>query len=170
MMSAMKNASPHDVPHVAHQRTATDATALRWRFDARSAVLALVVLALLVLLATVGARTGWLRGFFGDVLAVVGLYCGFKTVIGARPGPLAAASFGVGCALETAQYFARLWHLRIGHPVLRILLGSTPDWLDVLAYAIGGVVVLALEAAVDLTGVRAVRPTACAPRWWRRGR
>jgi hypothetical protein len=147
--------------------------ACRWRFDARAAFGALVVFALLVLLATAGARTGWLRGFFGDVLAVVWLYLCVKAVIGARPWPLALAAVGVGCALELSQYLARLWHLRIGHPVLRILLGSTPDWMDVLAYGLGGVAVLALEAAVARRPRRrfkAVRPPACAPRWWRRGR
>jgi hypothetical protein len=120
--------------------------ASRWCFDARAALGALAVFALLVLLATVGARTGWLRGFFGDTLAIVWLYLCFKTVIGARPWLLALAAVGVGCALELAQYLARLWHLHIGHPVLRILLGSTPDWMDILAYALGGVAMLALEA------------------------
>ena len=169
-MGAMKDVF---LSGIRNTRDAMRPRTCRWRFDARAAIGALVVFALLVLLATAGARTGWLRGFFGDVLAVVWLYLCFKTVIGARPWPLALAAVGVGCALELAQYLARLWHLRIGHPVLRILLGSTPDWMDVLAYGLGGVAVLALEAAVARRPRRrfkAVRPPACAPRWWRRGR
>ena len=113
---------------------------------------------MLVLLATFGARAGWLRGFFGDVLAVVWMYCIFKTVISSRPLPLALAAFGVGCALELMQYLARLWHLRIANPVLRIVLGSTPDWMDVVAYAVGFVAVLAIERLF-----RAGRPTTSAP-------
>ena len=121
----------------------------RWRFDARAAGGALVVFVLLVGIATAGARTGWLRGFFGDVLAVAWLYLCFKALIDTRAWPLALAAFGVGCALEWSQYLARLWHWHIAHPVLRVLVGSTPDWMDVLAYAIGALGVLALERAAS---------------------
>jgi hypothetical protein len=117
----------------------------RWRFDARAALWALGLFALLVLLATVGARAGWLRGFLGDVLAVAWLYFVFRTVLDARPLPLALVALGIGCALEAAQYLARLWHLRIANPVLRVVVGSTPDWMDVLAYVIGFGAVLWLE-------------------------
>jgi hypothetical protein len=117
----------------------------RWHFDARAALWALGLFALLVLLATLGARAGWVRGFLGDVLAVAWLYYLFRTVLEAKPLPLALAALGIGCALEAAQYLARLWHLRIANPVLRAVVGSTPDWMDVLAYAIGFAGVLWLE-------------------------
>lgn len=119
--------------------------ALVWRFDARSFATALVLLVLLVLLATFGARAGWLRSFFGDVLAVVWLCFVFKTMLAVRPMPLALAAFGVGCALELGQYLARLGHWQIANPVLRIVIGSTPDWLDVVAYGIGAVAVVLIE-------------------------
>lgn len=120
---------------------------------------------MLVALAVFGARSGWLRSFFGDVLAVAWLHCVFRSVLAAPPLALASAAFATGCALELAQWLARLWHLRIGSPVLRIVLGSTPDWMDVLAYALGFVAVMLVESAL-----RAARPTACAPRSSRRGR
>lgn len=139
--------------------------AMTWRLDLRAFAAALLLFATLVALATLGARTGWLRGFFGDVLAVAWLHCVFRSVLAAPPLALAAAAFGTGCALELAQCLARLWHLRIANPVLRIVLGSTPDWMDVLAYALGFVAVMLVESAL-----RAARPTACAPRSSRRGR
>ncbi|MGJ7488963.1 DUF2809 domain-containing protein [Variovorax sp. ZT4R33] len=123
----------------------TTPPALAWRFDARAFAVALGLFVLLVLLATLGARAGWLRGFFGDVLAVAWLYFVLKTVVAARPMPLALAAFGVGCALELGQYFARLGHWQIANPMLRVVIGSTPDWLDVLAYAIGAVAVVSIE-------------------------
>jgi glycopeptide antibiotics resistance protein len=126
----------------------TTPPALAWRFDARAFATALGLFVLLVLLATLGARAGWLRGFFGDVLAVVWLYFVFKTVAAARPVPRALAAFGVGCALEFGQYLARLQHWQIANPVLRVVVGSTPDWLDVLAYALGAVVVVAIERRI----------------------
>lgn len=123
----------------------TTPSASVWRFDPRAFATALGLFVLLVLLATLGARAGWLRGFFGDVLAVVWLYFVFKTVVAARPVPLALAAFGVGCVLELGQYLARLGHWQIANPVLRIVIGSTPDWLDVLAFGIGAVVVVSIE-------------------------
>ena len=58
--------------------------AMRWRFDPLSLAWAVALFLILVLLATVGARWGWVRSFFGDVLAVVWVYFVFKTAIGAR--------------------------------------------------------------------------------------
>ncbi len=43
---------------------------MRWRFDPVSLAWAVALFVLLVLLATVGARWGWVRSFFGDVMAV----------------------------------------------------------------------------------------------------
>ncbi len=143
---------------IIRSRVAAMMRAMTLRFNPRALAAALLFFLLLVLLATLGSRTGWLRSFFGDVLAVVWIYYVFKTVLAARPLTLALAAFGVGCALEMAQYLARLWHLRIANPVLRIVVGSTPDWMDVLAYGIGFVAVLLIESVF-----RAGRPTASAP-------
>lgn len=135
--------------------------AMRWRFDPLSLAWAVALFVLLVLLATVGARWGWVRSFFGDVLAVVWVYFVFKTVIGARVLPLAVAALCVGCAVELGQYLASVWHLRISNRALRIVLGSTADWWDVLAYVFGFVAVLALEGL--RSAFRAVRPRTSAP-------
>jgi hypothetical protein len=134
----------------------TTPPALVWRFDARAFATAVALFVLLVLLATLGARAGWVRSFFGDVLAVVWLYFVFKTAVAVRPMPLALAAFGVGCALELGQYLARLGHWQIANPVLRVVIGSTPDWLDVLAYGIGAVVAALCE-------LREGRPPTSAP-------
>ncbi|MDP9971194.1 hypothetical protein J2W39_002428 [Variovorax paradoxus] len=135
---------------------------MRWRFDPLSLVWAVALFLVLVLLATVGARWGWLRSFFGDVLAVAWVYLVFKAFIAARLLPLALAALGVGLAVELGQFLASAWHLHIPNRALRIVLGSTADGWDVLAYAIGFAAVLAMEALRE--ALRAVRPTASAPR------
>ena len=116
----------------------------------------------LILLATIGARWGWLRSFFGDVLAVAWVYLVFKTFVAARVLPVGLAALGVGLAVELGQFLASAWHLHISNRALRIVLGSTADWWDVLAYVIGFAAVLAIEALRE--ALRAVRPTASAPR------
>ena len=137
--------------------------AMRWRFDPLSLVWAVALFIVLALLATVGARWGWLRSFFGDVLAVVWVYFVFKTFVAARVLPLALAALGVGYAVELGQFLASAWHLHIPNRALRIVLGSTADWWDVVAYTIGFAAVLALEALRAKSGVRAALPTTSAP-------
>jgi Protein of unknown function (DUF2809) len=138
--------------------------AMRWRFDPLSLVWAVALFFMLVLLATVGARWGWVRSFFGDVLAVVWVYFVFRTAIGARVLPLALAALAVGCAVELGQYLASAWHLRISNRALRIVLGSTADWWDVAAYVLGFFGVLGIERLRRTFGaVRAARPPASAP-------
>jgi len=138
--------------------------AMRWRFDPLSLVWAVALFIVLALLATVGARWGWLRSFFGDVLAVVWVYFVFKTFNAARVLPLALAALGVGYAVELGQFLASAWHLHIPNRALRIVLGSTADWWDVVAYTIGFAAVLALEALRSkLDEFRAARPTTSAP-------
>jgi hypothetical protein len=136
--------------------------AMRWRFDPLSLAWAVALFIVLVLLATVGARWGWVRSFFGDVLAVVWVYFVFKTVIGARVLPLALAALGVGLAVELGQYLASAWHLHIPNRALRIVLGSTADWWDVVAYVFGSAAVLAIEG-LRTSLFRAARPRASAP-------
>jgi hypothetical protein len=115
------------------------------RFDREAALWAVLIFVVEVLIATVWSHHPWLRGFVGDVLAVVWVYFLLKTVIKAKVPNLALAAFAVGCLVELAQYVAAAngWHVE--NRVLRIVLGSVADWMDVLAYAGGFVLVLALE-------------------------
>ena len=110
---------------------------MRWRFSREALNWAFVLLGVEVFIATLGSPYNWLRGFFGDSLAVVWLYFVLKTMLESKTWVLAVAAFSAGCLVELGQYVAAVngWH--ISSPVFRILLGSVPDWLDVLAYAVG---------------------------------
>lgn len=110
---------------------------MKWRFDGRSAVLAGALLVLLVMLATLGAGLGWVRSFLGDVLAVVWVYGVLAMVVWMRPPWRPLLALSAGLAVELGQYLAMQGGWRVQSPVLRIVLGSTPDWLDVLAYLLG---------------------------------
>lgn len=120
---------------------------MRLRFEGRSAIFALLWFAVLVWLATAGANLGWLRGFGGDVLAVIWLYCLLRAVLDAPAHWLAAAALGCGLLIEFGQYLAATLHWQIGNRALRIVLGATPDWLDVLAYCIGFILILSARQA-----------------------
>lgn len=113
-------------------------------FNGRAFAALLAVTALLALIALYGAPYPFLRGFLGDVIAVGWAYLVYRTFIRARVLPLAVAALLTGYAVEFGQYLARLYGWQIEQPVLRVVLGSVPDWWDVLAYTVGFVVVLLL--------------------------
>jgi len=110
---------------------------VRWRFDPAAAGWALGLFVLLVLLATIGAGLGCIGSFVGDVLAVVWVHCLLASIVWLRPPARPLIALSVGLAVEAAQYISQQTGWQVASPVLRIVLGSTPDWLDVVAYLIG---------------------------------
>lgn len=111
----------------------------------RSAFAALVAVTVVeALIATLGKPYPLLRGFVGDVVAVGWAYLVYRSFIRAGVLPLAIAALLTGYAVEFGQYLARHFGWRIEQPVLRVILGSVPDWWDVLAYTVGFFLVLLL--------------------------
>ncbi|MFB9949022.1 DUF2809 domain-containing protein [Rhizobium puerariae] len=108
-------------------------------------VYAVIFFVILLLLAVLGDRLGWIRSFVGDVLAVVWVYFLLKTLVRAKPALLAGIAFGTGVAVELMQYLMVSFSFQIPNRILRIVLGATPDWWDVLAYALGAMLVLGFE-------------------------
>jgi hypothetical protein len=90
-------------------------------------------------------NVGWLRGFVGDVLAVVFVYFCFKSTLRLPTFWLASAALFVGYTIELAQFIASIVGWKINNTLLRIVLGSTPDWWDIVAYTIGFLLIVLLE-------------------------
>lgn len=97
-------------------------------FNGRAFVALLAVTALLALIALYGAPYPFLRGFLGDVIAVGWAYLVYRTFIRAQVLPLAIAALLTGYAVEFCQYLAKQYGLQIQQPILRVVLGSVPDW------------------------------------------
>ena len=119
---------------------------MRLTFNRTAFAALLAVTVVEVLIATLGKPYPLLRGFVGDVVAVGWAYLVYRSFIRAGVLPLAIAALLTGYAVEFGQYLARLFGWRLEQPVLRILLGSVPDWWDVLAYTLGFFLVLLLAA------------------------
>lgn len=116
---------------------------MQLKFSRSALCSTLILLVLLALLATMGAGLGWIRSFVGDVIAVIFVYGVLRIFIEGNRLLLALIAFLTGVAVEFGQYLAKQFDVVIGNPALRIILGATPDWLDVLAYAIGAGIVVA---------------------------
>ncbi len=115
-------------------------------FNLRAFLITLALLCVEVSIATVFRHIGWLRGFVGDALAVVFVYYGFKTIFRASTLQLASAALLVGYGVELAQAICQLAGWKISNSILRTIVGSTPDWWDMLAYTVGFCAVWAIES------------------------
>ncbi len=111
----------------------------------RALLITIALFCLELSIATVFRHIGWLRGFVGDALAVVFVYYGFKSFVRAPALWLATAALLVGYGVELSQYIAQSAGWKISNPVLRIVVGSTPDWWDVVAYTVGFIAILFIE-------------------------
>ncbi len=120
---------------------------MQFKFSKSALVITIVIFFGLLLLATAGAGLSWIRSFLGDVIAVIFVYFAFRTVLDGNRVLLALAAFFVGVAVEAGQYLSEIFGIEISNRALRIILGATPDWLDVLAYGIGGLLIIACPGA-----------------------
>ncbi|MGJ7038267.1 hypothetical protein J2Y63_001522 [Shinella sp. BE166] len=115
------------------------------RFDPASFVRAALLFVVLVLLATFGRNLGWVRSFLGDVLAVGWVFYAIRAFVKARACSIAAIAFGIGVAVELVQLLLTSFDVQIPNRILRIVFGATPDWWDILAYAMGAALVLGVN-------------------------
>ncbi|MDB5869595.1 MAG: hypothetical protein JWP96_1927 [Polaromonas sp.] len=76
---------------------------MKWRFSREALCWARLLFGLEVAIATLGYPYSWLRGFAGDLLAVVWLYFVFKTVLECKTQLLALAAFLTGCLWNWAN-------------------------------------------------------------------
>jgi Protein of unknown function (DUF2809) len=91
-------------------------------------------------------REQFIRPFIGDVLVVILIYCLIKTFWNIRVRVASFSVFAFACTIEVLQYFNLVGLLGLQkYQLLVIILGSTFDWNDILAYAIGTAVILWLE-------------------------
>jgi hypothetical protein len=108
---------------------------MRWNW--KYAFISMVILALEICIALF-VNDRFIRPFFGDVLAVVLVYTSLRTILKAKAFYVLIGVFIFACSLEFLQYLqiAKVYGLD-DYKVLRIILGSTFDWWDILAYFLG---------------------------------
>jgi glucan phosphoethanolaminetransferase (alkaline phosphatase superfamily) len=104
---------------------------------------ATVLLFLVEVFIGVFVHDRFIRPFCGDVLVVILIYCFFKSFWKIRPNIAIASVFIFACIVEWLQYLNLVDILGIRqYKLLVIILGSSFDWYDILAYATGSVILL----------------------------
>jgi hypothetical protein len=109
--------------------------------------LALAFLFLLTeILIAVYLKTGFIRYTVGDFLSTILLYCFFKSFLKINHFKLGAGVLVFAFLIEFAQYFNLLKLLNLeDHKLLTIILGSTFQVGDLVAYTFGIITVLIIE-------------------------
>jgi len=105
-----------------------------------------VILFLVLAYIALYVKDQFVRPILGDVLVVGWLYLFLASFIKLPWYKLAHFVLFVAYAIEVAQYFNLITILGLQHiEVVRIIFGSTFDWLDLVAYTIGWICVLLIE-------------------------
>ncbi len=103
--------------------------------------LAFLATAVLILAAeiyiAICVKGGFVRHYAGDVLAVVLLYALARAAFSVPPLNLPLKIFAFAAALELAQYFGAVQILGIENKILKVMIGGTFDFADLLCYAAG---------------------------------
>lgn len=97
---------------------------------------AVLILAVEIYIA-ICVKGGFVRHYAGDVLAVILLYALARAAFSASPSNLPLKIFAFAAALELAQYFGAVQILSIENKILKIMIGGTFDFADLLCYAAG---------------------------------
>ncbi|GAA4292506.1 ribosomal maturation YjgA family protein [Aestuariibaculum suncheonense] len=94
-------------------------------------------------------NSGFIRHTFGDYLVVILLYCTIKSFVKIRPTVTAIGVLTFSYFIEFLQYLniVNLLNLQ-DNKILRIIIGTTFNFSDLIAYTLGILTVLILEIKV----------------------
>ncbi|KAA5824067.1 DUF2809 domain-containing protein [Algibacter amylolyticus] len=94
-------------------------------------------------------KTGFIRHTFGDFLCVILLYCFFKTFIEGHHFKIAVIVLAIAFTVEFLQLtnFLELFNLH-NNQLAKLILGSTFQISDLVAYSLGIISVIILEYKV----------------------
>ena len=112
-------------------------------------IAAIVVFGIEVVIALF-VRDAFVRPYLGDVLAIVLVYTALRAVTPLRLGSALATTLAIAVLIEVAQATKLLSALGLGdNRLARIVFGGSFDWLDLLAYGAGAVVIVVVELAMS---------------------
>ena len=127
-----QNTGPKDAKKLAQNTQTRQSTRTRLAFLAA----AVLILAVEIYIA-ICVKGGFVRHYAGDVLAVILLYALARAIFSVPPSNLPLKIFTFAAALELAQYFGAVQILGIENKILKVMIGGTFDFADLLCYAAG---------------------------------
>jgi hypothetical protein len=106
-----------------------------------------VLLFVIELLIALYMHDRFVRPYVGDFLVVIFLYCFFRSFLKTHYVTVALAVLLFSYIIEVTQYFHLIERLGLQHYRLaHLILGSGFEWMDLVAYTLGILVVIGIEA------------------------
>lgn len=88
----------------------------------------------------------FIRGFIGDVVAIILIYCFVKIFVEVDSLKLSTSILLFSVLLEILQYLKLINYIGLGQSkVAKIIIGTTFDFRDLLAYVLGTIIVYLLD-------------------------
>lgn len=113
---------------------------MKWRFDTRSFIIFLIIFVIEVLIAKF-VDDSFIRPYGGDILVVILMYYFVKAFIETKSVYIITGVVLFAYLVEIGQYFRMAEVLGIqDNQIMRIVIGSSFSWIDMLCYTIGGVI------------------------------
>ena len=122
---------------------------MKLQFNKTYFIIFIILFIIEVLIATY-LKTGFIRHTFGDFLIVILLYCFIKSFIAIKPIPTAIYVLIISFIIEFLQMGNLLYHLNLQNSDLaKLILGSTFQISDLVAYSLGTITVLIIENIIS---------------------
>lgn len=94
-------------------------------------------------------RDEFIRPFIGDVLVMILMYCFVRIILDGPVRQITGALLLFAFSIEIAQAFSLVRLLGLQDNMLaRIVIGTTFDWKDLLAYTVGAALILLCSGAI----------------------
>jgi len=117
-----------------------------FQFNKKYLIINLLLLTILVLIALF-INDKFIRPFVGDVLVVFCIYFGIKIFIKASNYQIAHYVLLFAFAVEIGQFYELINILGLqDNQIARIVIGSTFDWFDLLAYSVAWLIIISIES------------------------
>jgi hypothetical protein len=114
-------------------------------FNKKYFLLALLLFLIEVLIAAY-LNDAFVRPYVGDYLVVILLYCLARSFVNLPVVPLAIGVLLFAYTIEILQYFNLVDRLGLRHSRLAVIvIGSSFEWIDLVAYTLGVATVIAIE-------------------------
>lgn len=109
---------------------------IKFRFSKKPFTIFCLLLFIEILIALF-IKDSFIRPYGGDILVVILIYHFIDSFVAVKPFYNALLTLLFAYIVEIAQFFDINEYLNINNKIIRIIIGSSFSWADILCYTIG---------------------------------
>ena len=109
-----------------------------------------IILFIIEVFIALFVHDNFIRPYIGDLLVVIFLYSFLLAFVKLPRFKTAIGVLLFAFLIETMQYFKLIYRLKVDDQLwAQLLLGTSFHWLDILAYSIGFLIIIAMEPKIE---------------------